>query len=603
MKIVRWRAAVPFGLVLALVAVALWLYLDRLVERGVEAAGTAIVGARVELASADFRPREGAVALRGLQVTNPNAPMTNLIEATDIIGDLAVVPLLERRVVVETLVVRGVRFNTPRQASGAIENPNPETARILREVNAWANAVRVPPLGVEGLRQVVDLNRISSDSLRTLAAARAIAAQASGLPEEWAARVAGLDPRPRLDSARALVARLRSANPLRLGLQGVRELSASAQQTLTGLTALRGSLTSLDSAARSQISDVERQVRGLADARTADLEYARGLFHLPSLEAPDISAAVFGDAAVQWMAPVLQWVRVAERYVPPGLDPRRRPGPKRARFAGTDVEFPGGATYPRFLLQHGELDMRLGSAGAAAGAYLARITGLTSDPSLYGRPTRILAHRKEGVRGPAEVRVAAVLDHVSEDIRDSVDAFVSGIALPSFELPALAARLALGSGTTALRLTRRGDALEATWQWRAPGVTWERLGAAPTTEAAIGSRAWLENIAWRAVSGLRNVEIDMRLQGSVAAPRLGVRSNVGDALAQSLRQVVGEEVRRIEQQVRSEVERRVADQVARAQAAFRNLNERAAATVGVPLADAERLEAELVAELRRFRIG
>ena len=83
------------------------------------------------------------------------------------IADLRIAPLLEKKVFIDTLAVRGLRFNTAREESGAIENPS-ETSRVLRrQIDSWADQVTVPPFSVAGLSQTIDVAAISPDSLST----------------------------------------------------------------------------------------------------------------------------------------------------------------------------------------------------------------------------------------------------------------------------------------------------------------------------------------------------------------------------------------------------------------------------------------------------
>lgn len=603
-KVFRWKAIVPLGLFLVLLAVAVLLLLDSLVRRGIENTGSYLVGARVDLTSADVRLGEGSVRLRGLQVTNPDAPMTNLIEADEIVIDVRKTPLLSKRVHIDTVALRGIRFGTPREESGALENPPEGAGRIRQEVDQWASRVAIPPLTLEGLGQAIDVGALSPDSLRTLGAARAITTDADSMLGAWTAQLARLNPMPRVDSARALLERLRAADPVRLGVTGTAQLANDARSMLAGLEQMRTGVAALDTVARSGVTRVGADVRALADARAVDYRYALSLLKLPSLDAPSLSPAIFGDAALQWMRPVLYWAHLAEEYLPPGLDPRRRAGPQRARARGTTVVFPGGAPEPRFVLEHADADLEIGT-GAAAGQYRALVSGLSSAPTLYGKPVELEIARAEGAQGPRGARVFARLAHQTRPIEDSLDVVLTDLPLPTLDLGSVGAQLALGQGSTTLQLSRVGDRIDARWRWATANATWQRIGAAGTSPdtARIGTRAWADALLWRAVSRMREVEIDVRLSGTIAQPALGVRSNVGDVVARSLRAAVGEEVARAEQQVRARVDALVADGVQRATLAADDLERRAAAEIGVPLAEVENVRALIEQELRRLTGG
>jgi uncharacterized protein (TIGR03545 family) len=606
-RLLRWRAIVPLGVVIALLGLVWWLLLDRIVELGIEETGAVLVGARVDLESADVRLRDGTVALRGLQVANPNAPMQNLFEAEEIVADVRWRPLLEQKVVVDTVAVRGLQFGTAREESGALEHPHPQGGLVAREVSAWAEAARVPQFRLEALGQVLDIGAVDPDSLRTLGEARALAARADEVRATWDQALAALDPQPHIDSARALAQRLEETDLGGLNVLRGARLAGEVQRTLSDLRTVAEAVEALSLTAQASLVDLQGGLDGLVAARQADYAYAIGLLELPSLDTPDVSPAFFGDAAIAWVEPVLYWLRLAEQHLPPGLDPRRYRGPDRPRRAGTTVEFPDATSDPRFLLEYGELGLELGGEGVAAGAYLAQVTGLTSDPALYGKPLELVVQRTGAAVGPSDVAVRALLDHVEAPIVDSLAVRLAGIALPSLDLGGLGARLVMGRGTTDLRLARTGDALSATWSWHAPQANWERLprtgSEEPGTEAApIGMRERIDGLVWRTVSGLRDVRIEVGLSGAVQQPALSVRSNVGEAIAGSLRRELGREVASAERRVRAEVDALLSDELGRARRSVNGLEAQYRREIEATLAalDAvrEQLERELPGGLR-----
>ena len=576
-KVLRPPGLLVFGLFVLAVGLLWWLYADTVVQRTVEATGESLVGARVELESVDLRPSDGSIRLMRLQVANPDAPMTNLLEAGEIVVDLMLGPLLEKKVIVQNLVMTGVRFNTPRETSGALENPDPESGQLWRNVNSWADEMRseIPSFSLETLTGAVRTEALSADSLRTVQYARAVVTRVDSMRESWEAELRLLDPRPRIDSLRAVVERLETFRPTPLNALQIPGLVNDGRSALSGLTRLQSDVAALDDAVREGVASLAIGPELIAELRTQDLAYARSLLDIPSLDAPTISPALFGGTALTWLKPALYWAHTAERFLPPGLDPRRRPGARRTRAEGTTVEFPGGAEYPSFLLQQGALGLVIGGTGLAAGAYTALVRGLSTSPALAGEPMQIALGRAEGAQGPSGITLAAILDHTGAMLRDSVAATLAGVSLPDIDLPPLGGRLSLGLGESTFSFRRVGGEIDAELHWASSDLGWSRTGggaqgagAAPgpasaqATAPQIGTAEWARELVWSTLTGIERVELGMGLRGSIESPSLTVTSNMGEAVAASLQRELGQQIADAEARLRQEVDSRVQPLVA-----------------------------------------
>ena len=595
MKIFRWRAIGTVAAVMLLVALFSWLFLDGLVRRSITATGELVVGAKVELARARVQLGAGRLVLQGLQVTDPSHPMQNLMEASQVTVMLRPLPLLEKKVVIDSLVARDVRFNTPRRTSGALKKSGGVTSAVTRQVTTWAQEIRIPPFSLEGLGKAIDLPPLHLDSLRTVQQARAIVQYTDSGRRAWEAAARALDPGPKIDTARALVERLRTIDARALGIDGVRQTVQTTKATITALTSELDRVRTLARGVDSGVARIRAGVAGLDDARRGDYAYARGLLKLPSLEAADISPALFGRTALERLQTLLYWARLVDQYIPAGLKPRAHDGPKRVRMAGTTVAFPRARGWPQFLLRIGALDLTLGGTGAAAGDYVARVAGLTTEPALYGQPFIFLAQRSAGRVGPHNVRVAGLVDRVRTPARDSLEASVDGVALPTIELPPVQARVALGAGVTEVSLLRRGDEIVARWLMRSTDAGWRRL---PDSGAAPGAAREIENLVWRTVSGVREVEVEAQIRGALARPSLSVRSNLGTELARRLRQEIGAKVEQAEQRVHARVDSLVGNQVAAARGRLTAVQDEVQARLAKQQAELAAVRAELETRLR-----
>jgi uncharacterized protein (TIGR03545 family) len=592
MKIFRLKAIIPLGLFLVIFLTIYLFLLDGITRRGIEFVGSQLTGARVDVEEVEIRPLSGRLVVRGVQAADPGALMTNMIEMEELVADLRLAPLLQKKVVVDTVMIRGVRLGTPRNESGALRRKDETAGEPARRVAAWVRNLPIPRFSFEGLGEAVDVSSIETDSLATMRTARAITTAADSFSEAWSAGVRRLEAGAVIDSARTLTRQLGEISLSGLNVRRINEIRSTLTSASGFLRSMRQrgeELTRLRELIDTGIGDLRRLSAGLDEARAIDRAYARGLLRIPSIEAPDIGPALFGGMVRARIEPALNLLDTIEEHVPPGLDPRRRPGPKRLRMAGSTVDFVRRESHPRFLLGYGECTLTLGSPGRPE-QYLLTVTDLTTEPAILGRPATFTFERISGGAGDRVITASGVFDHTASPRRDSLEVSLTGAGMGEVALGSLNGRLDLGTGASSLSLVRSGEGFDATLRWECPGVEWE----------STGTRSGVESFIWETLTSMQRVTITAVLSSSGGGERFSVASNVSSELSRALRRQLGEEIERTEAGIRAEVDRRTAEYERAARAEV----DGAIAGIEERISDLERryeeARAELEARLKRI---
>jgi uncharacterized protein (TIGR03545 family) len=595
-KIFRWKAIGPLVLFLLIIAVLVWLFAEPVAKDTTEEVGTELLGTQVDVGRLDIVADEASVDLRALQIADPFDLARNLIEAEEIRLKLDPLALAEKKFVVENFRLSGLRFGTTRETPAEPVEGDGFAPQALRAVREWAGKFDVPLLEltpIDTIRQLV----LNPDQLTSVQTARALAGRADSARKGLEQSFQQLDVAGTVDSARALAERLEGTDPRKLGLDGTRRAIEDVRASLKRLEAARERIETLERQVQGGVGSLGSGLASLDEARRKDYAFARSLLKLPTFSAPEIGEAFFGKVSIDRFQQALYYTELARHYLPPGLLPKETEGPERLRASGTTVRFPKEQEWPKFLMQMGRIDLAIGGDSPLRGAYEAVVQGLTSDPTLYGKPTIIRTSREAEGSAVAAIDVNAVIDHVDPDrVRDSVSARLRGVELPSLTVPGLPVRLNSGRGAVRLNFALRNEQISARWSVASNQVAW----ALDTAGQRLND---LERVVWRVLSGLKELSVDARVSGSIDAPKLAVSSNLDRAIAQRLEAVVGEEVAKAEKMVRAKVDSVVAarvEPVRRQIADVRSGAEQRLASERKRLDDVER---QLQAELKRLTGG
>src|SRR3954462_7928509 len=515
-KVFRWKAIGPLLLLFLLLGLLVWVFAEPVARETTEEASSEMLGTEVDLGKLDLLPRQASVELRALQIADPFVLTRNLLEADAIRLKLNPAALAEKKIVIENFSLSGMRFGTPRKTPARPPSGKGFTPQVYRAVQQWTDQFKVPLLSltpVDTIRQLV----LNPDQLTTVKQAERVLARTDSTRRALEQTFRQLDIRPTIDSAHALVQRLAATDPKTLGLQGAQQAVQSVQQTLNEVNVARKRVDSLDRNARAAVAFLGQGVELVNQATQQDIAFAKSLLKLPTFAAPEIGDALFGKVSIDRFKQALYWAELAQKYMPPGLLPRPRPGPQRLRAAGSTIDFPKAEEFPQFLLQQGSVDFAIEGTSLVRGNYAAHVQGLTSAPALYGRPAVIsIARRAEG-SAVAAVDIGAVINHLTSQTHDSVNARLRGVELPSFDLPGLPFRMAPGVGSTDLVFSMRGSALSGRWAVRANKVAW-------TADTAGRKPNEIERLVWRVVGGLNDLSVVAQLGGTFSSPGFPLRA-------------------------------------------------------------------------------
>src|SRR5690606_8462332 len=123
----RWQYIAPRLAIVIAVILAVRYGLDPALRWTIVTTGEASLGAKVDVADLQTSLRGGELTISGVAAANPGNPMRNLVESSSIRLQIDGAQLLRKRVVVHDGRIEGLKFDSERTTSGALEIV-PETA-------------------------------------------------------------------------------------------------------------------------------------------------------------------------------------------------------------------------------------------------------------------------------------------------------------------------------------------------------------------------------------------------------------------------------------------------------------------------------------------
>jgi len=499
--IFRWQYVVPRLAVVVAVVLTVRFCLDPAIRWAIVFSGESAIGAKVEVADVNTSLRGGELTITGLAAANPGKPMRNLVESSQIRLEIDGAQLLRKRVVVHNGRIEGLKFDSERTASGALEIL-PDAADAPSALDPMFAAAQETAAG-----WFDDLTgRMEQDLLGSLATPQMVEELQRRWPEQYKAL------KSRADDLRAkskqIEATFREAkkNPLR-GMQQVEELRKQLAATEAELRTTLAEIKALPDQAKADRAAIDV-------ARKQDEQFLREHLKLSGIDPDELNRYLLGETASGYLEQSAWWINQAQKFIPKN----RVAAPTRTR--GTNVLF-AGRRQPAMLIERVELagDARL---DGQAMAFTGLLTDVASEPQLHERPLQLSIRTTGAVEGLLTVE----LDRRGDVPHDSLVIDVPKLNLAHRTLgraDKLAVTVAPGAASLKADIRLDGDQLIGTIELNQSSALAAQMPALHDDRIAA--------VIQESLTGVDRLEAKIALAGTLKRPSIKIESNVGPQLA------------------------------------------------------------------------
>lgn len=545
------------GIILALS----FLFTDRWLENRLEAAGSSLVGARVEFEGVDFSLFQLRMKWTRLQVTDPQNTMQNLFETGPAEFDLALEPLLTKKILIENFQLKELRFNTPRESDGRLERepkkPS-ESSKIFRTIESHLKqeTAQMPvfnpgkytrKINIDSLWKLVDLKSPKKiDSLKHVYRQKY---------REWNQRVKKL---PTESDFKRLQKKALSLQVDQI--KTLKELQA-ALKTANELYRETDSLTRIIKSVRTDFqkdfgeSKAYRQL--ITEWIDQDYQRALGLAQLPDISVKNVAKVLFGKPIIQKIEKAIGYIGTI-RYYAGKLKSGQPKEEKPPRFKGQDIHFPSRKNRPnmwiRMISLSGEFPEGFNTSG--------KITDITSDQKLIGKPTVIdlSGNRKDG----ATMQATGTLDYRSEKPAEAIQLHMERIPLANVKLTQFALlpyKIRSGKGNLAVLLRFEGNEFLADIKFTGNRIKFDY------SETPNNLNPRLVRISRELAETINTIEFRAKAAQEEGKFRFTIHSNLDKLVADQMKRILSGEVVK----ARTELEKRVRQQAEKYRKELENL--------------------------------
>lgn len=537
-SVLRPSGIIGFVVVIVLVGIVWLVAAPWAIKYAVEEVGSQTVGAKVEVDGVDMSLSPFGIALHNLQVTNPDRPMENMVQFNQVSSHVDFAKLLMGQVIIDELSATGVRLDTQRTKSGALEKkkePKKEEAGVSKKTASDKAGVEEAPVAEKSFgfklpsvdeilqREPLTTDKLSDSFKSTLnTQSTEVQERIDDLPSE--ASLAEYE--TRINELTG--GKISSLDDLKRRKQALDDLKKSINNDKQSLLKARDTITN----AKKTLGD---DWSSLKAAPEQDWKNIKDKYNISVDNLGNISRLLFGEQIGAWVQKVQPWLEQLKSLKQPDVEDKSVP----SRSEGQYIQFDTKEALPEFLVRKADLNVML-----ERGSVAVTLNDVTHQQHILGRPMRLIA-QGDKLQGVDQLRIQGVFDHVdAKNASDKVTWDATGWRL---EDVSLGNSISMKDAVTNVQgeLTVVDAKLDGKANSVMKNVSW-------------GSDSQ-KNTLTRTLSEIDQFSIGVDVLGKVSSPRFNLHSDLDKKLKSAVTSQVKERQQALEKNVKARLDAKVAE--------------------------------------------
>ena len=543
------KKGVAFLTTIVITLLALMILLrDFLVEWALEAAGSTVVGARVEFEGVNLSLLNARLRWNSLQVTNPFNTWYNLFETGPAELNFALEPLLVSRFIIQNMQTDSILFNTRRSTNGALAGRDGNIAASIERIqlNLQEELETIPLLNLAFMDDLSAENVLQEAQIRTPEKVDSLQNAFRETISTWNSRIVGLPDSQSLARIRVQIDTISTAsfdNP-----QEFARLLQQLQNIRAELDSLRRTIDNLGRELETDIAEIRQYDSIISQFIDRDIERIFELTEIPEFTEGLITRVFFAPTFIGGIQSALAYIGLARYYNDRvvALFPKNENPP---RLQGQTILFSPSRNWPSLWVQRLLLS---GSFFQTSIAGLAR--NIVSNQVVINEITTAVLSATPAETGTITLR--GFLNYLEQIPSENLNLEARNISLEGMQISQLdifPLQINTGTGSISGEMVFAGDFLRT-----AVSLTGKNL-AFTFPESSPEEKNQIIEIIASVIRSIDQLTITSTMIMIDTSLTFQISSNIGAAISNRLMQFLSQQVQEVQAEINRQIQERTTE--------------------------------------------